>query len=394
MNLRPQTRPHPGPRARAKSTARTILLCVAAVPALAEAGPPGAQAPFRVAEGLFDPSTPGLGLETIRGEQVTIWRGAEETHRFSHHPNLVVWGGALHLMWSNGLVHEDSPGQRILHSRSPDGLEWSRPGTLAEDRDGEGICVATGWIAAESELVAFYTVTGGENFHAETALYAMTSRNGREWSERRRITGGFFIESPRPLRDGRLLIGGEHVGEDRRTKRMRLLHTRQPDGLGGWEEARIALEDIDAFVYTEPGFFRRPDGTLVASFRTQTGHLHASESSDDGRTWTNPVSTDFPDATARFYAGNLPDGAAVLINNPLERGDRSLLTIAVSRDGVTFDRAWLVRGEPTGMSHAGRHKLDGWQYPNALVWGDHLLVAYSINKEDVGLTRIPLSALR
>lgn len=106
------------------------------------------------------------------------------------------------------------------------------------------------------------------------------------------------------------------------------------------------------------------------------------------------MTTDFPDATARFHAGNLPDGTAVLINNPLERGDRSLLTIALSRDGVTFERAWLVRGEAATMSFTGRHKLDGWQYPHALVWGDHLLVAYSVNKEDVGLTRIPLSALR
>jgi hypothetical protein len=371
-----------------------LLLCAAVVPALAEAGPPRPEAPFRVVEGLFDSGAPGLGLETVPGEQVTIWRGAEESHRFSHHPNLVVWRGALHLIWSNGLVHEDSPGQRILYSRSDDGLEWSTPRTLADDRDGEGICVATGWVATESELVALYTVTGGENFHPETALHAITSRNGREWSEPRRITSGFFIESPRRLPDGRLLIAGEHVGEARETKRMRLLHTEQPDGLGGWQGARIAFEDIEAFVYTEPGFFSRPDGTLVASFRTQTGHLHASLSSDAGRTWTNPVSTDFPDATARFYAGNLPDGAAVLINNPLQRGDRSLLTIAISRDGVTFDRAWLIRGEPTGMSHTGRHKLDGWQYPNALVWGDHLLVAYSVNKEDVGLTRIPLSALR
>jgi hypothetical protein len=68
--------------------------------------------------------------------------------------------------------------------------------------------------------------------------------------------------------------------------------------------------------------------------------------------------------------------------------------LATSRDGQTFDRAWLVRGEPTHMSFEGRHKLDGWQYPNALVVGDHLLVAYSANKEDVGVTKIPLSALR
>lgn len=368
-----------------------VLLGAAAPGAVAEA--PDA-APFHLAEGVFDAGAPRLGLESVGGELVTIWRGAEETHRFSHHPNLVAWGDALYLMWSNGLVHEDSPGQRILYSRSLDGVEWSRPRTLADDRDGQGICVATGWAVDGDELIAFYTVTGGENFHPETALHAIRSRDGEEWSDPLRLTSGFFIESPRRLAGDGLLIGGEAVGEDRASQRMRLLYTERADGLGGWREARIDPGDLEAFRYTEPGFFSRPDGALVAAFRTLTGHLYASVSEDAGRTWSVPVATNYPDATARFWAGNLPDGTAVLVSNPLERGDRSLLVIASSPDGVRFDRAWLVRGEPAAMQHEGRHKLDGWQYPNGLVWREHLLVAHSVNKEDVALTRIPLGALR
>jgi hypothetical protein len=367
-----------------------LTVVLGALPATAE--PPSADAPFGIAEGLLDPAAPGLGLEAVPGERVTVWRGAEETHRFSHHPNLVAFGGEVLLMWSNGRVDEDSPGQRIQYSRSKDGLHWSPPETLADD--GEGICVATGWVVEGETLVAYYTITGGENFHPDTALYARVSRDARSWGERSRITSGFFIESPRRLPEGRLLLAGESVGRARETERMRLLLTDSPDGLEGWAPARISPADLEAFGYTEPSFFRRPDGTLVAAFRSLTGHLYASTSSDRGRTWSTPVPTRYPDATARFYAGNLPDGRAVLIGNPLERGDRSLLVLATSRDGRTFDRAWLVRGEPTHMSFEGQHKLDGWQYPNALVLGDHLLVAYSVNKEDVGVTKIPLSALR
>ncbi len=76
-----------------------------------------------------------------------------------------------------------------------------------------------------------------------------------------------------------------------------------------------------------------------------------------------------------------------------EQFDRSLLTIALSRDGRVFDRAYVIRGEPTMRRYDGQHKLNGWQYPHAVVWKDTLYVAYSINKEDIGLTHIALTDL-
>jgi hypothetical protein len=73
--------------------------------------------------------------------------------------------------------------------------------------------------------------------------------------------------------------------------------------------------------------------------------------------------------------------------------NRSLLTIALSDDGVLFDRAWIIRGEPTAQRFKGKGKRDGWQYPSSLVWKKSLFVAYSVNKEDVAITRISLDSL-
>ena len=44
----------------------------------------------------------------------------------------------------------------------------------------------------------------------------------------------------------------------------------------------------------------------------------------------------------------------------------------------------MARSEETSMQFKGTNKFDGWQYPTAVVWKDHLYVAYSINKEDRG----------
>jgi hypothetical protein len=350
--------------------------------------------PFVVSPGLFRPGEAALGLKTIPGKHKLLYRAMETGHKFCHHANLVVFRDELYCMWSNGLVDEDAPGQRILYCRSLDGDHWTEPKLLAEHTAGGGYAAAAGFLVAGEKLIAFYTGTGSDNFHPDTSLRARTSQDGRTWSAARRIASGFFIEAPVRLPGGRLLLGGEQVGQRRETGRLRLLTTAQHDGLGGWEETPVKIEKRDNFGYTEPSVLIRRDGSVALSIRNYSGYLYASTSSDNGLSWTTPVETDFPDSLARCCAGNLPDGAAYLINNPSpKRLDRGVLTIALSRDGVIFDRAWVIRGEPTRMRFGGKNKIDGWQYPHAIVWQDALYVAYSINKEDMGITRIALRNL-
>jgi len=365
-------------------------------------------APFGVVDGLFDLSdSTTLGLELISGVHSEIHRSTESSgFRFCHHPSLVVFRGRLYCSWSNGIVHEDRPGQRVLYASSTDrGRTWSAAKVLSApvgDRDG---CIASGFLVTGQTLVAYYTVRHDypvHNLHnPKNGIFARTSADGVNWSNPVRVASGFFIEGPRRLPNGRLLLAGEHSGPDWNSNRvrMRLLYSDQPDGLAGWQEARIDPTrarpgGLKVFGYTEPCIFVRPDGVIVSPFRNQSGFLYASCSQDNGRTWSDPRQTGFPDSTARFSTGRLPDGKLFLISNPGPgRLNRSLLTIALSSDGVTFDRAWRIRGEPTQQRFQGQQKLDGWQYPHALVWRDSLYVAYSVNKEDVRMTRIALKAL-
>ena len=99
--------------------------------------------------------------------------------------------------------------------------------------------------------------------------------------------------------------------------------------------------------------------------------------------------------------GVRPAGQAFFISNPNtvpsvthpSIGRRNPLAISLSADGRLFDRAYSIRNTPTAMRFQGVNKANGWQYPTAVAWGKHLYVAYSINKEDVGVTRIALAAL-
>ncbi len=349
--------------------------------------------PFQSSPNLFDRESHTLGLKRLDSQHRMLFRATEDSYQYCHHPNLVVFREKLFCMWSNGVIEEDMPGQRILYCHSEDGSNWTTPTELTNYKQGKGVCVSAGFHVSGKTLIAFYTATEGENFHETTALMARTSTDGNAWSDPRRIVSGFFIEGPRQLSSGRLLLSGEHVGPPRETKRMKLLYTDQPDGLSGWQEARIELQDVAVFQYTEPTWFSRTDGTLVMGFRNRSGYLYASESTDQGQSWSMPTQTNFPDCRSRFSAGNLPGGGAFLVSNPGPH-HRRYLTIALSDDGKTFDRALMIFGKRIRHRYGGRTKSLGWQYPNTALWKDHLYVAYSINKEDLGVSRIAIEDLK
>ncbi len=380
---------------------RTVTLLLS-LPALASAAPP-----FRAAEGLFDLSnSKSLGLTAIAGEHKAIHHATEESgFRFAHHPGLIVFKGRLYCSWSNGRAHEDRPDQRVLYSSSADGKTWSSPEILAKPpEDVYGSCVAAGFHVHDDTLVAYYTLTHEyptHNLHNEkNALWAITSRDGANWSQPTKVAVGFYIEAPRLLSNGRLFLGGEHTGEIWKSHqaRMRLMYSDSANGIDGWKQAAIdpaaaKPNGLKVFGYTESCPFIRKDGVVVCPFRNQSGFLYASVSRDNGKTWSVPQQTNFPDSMARFSTGRLQDGRIYVINNPgPDRMNRSLLTIALSDDGIVFNRAWIIRGEPTTQRFKGKGKRDGWQYPSSLVWKNSLFVTCSVNKEDVVITRIALDS--
>ena len=123
--------------------------------------------------------------------------------------------------------------------------------------------------------------------------------------------------------------------------------------------------------------------------------------------WTSPIPTDMPDSGSRTCAAPLPDGKGIyLVGNQIDRG-RDPVTIATSHDGLTWDNAWAVRYGAPPVRYPGEAKGPGFQYPGALllqpsdllgeeggaVEESTLIVCYSVGKEDIALTRVPLSAI-
>src|SRR5262249_23108429 len=122
----------------------------------------------------------------------------------------------------------------------------------------------------------------------------------------------------------------------------------------------------------------------------------ASASADRGATWTTPVQTDMPDSRAKQSAGNLPSGAAYFVSNPVLSKTRIPLVVTLSRDGRLFDKAFVLRkggADLQAQRYTGSAKTLGYNYPKSVATGGYLYVGYATNKEDVQLTRVPLTSL-
>lgn len=351
-------------------------------------------APVQVKPNLLQQDVAGtLGLPVVRGEHQMIFRAAEDTFKYSHHPNFAVFRDRLYLMWSLGREGENQNGQKIVYRSTADGVNWTPMATIAEDPDGPGKLhgVAAGFLARGGKLYAFYSGAYEEQpLHPESTLFARWTADGVHWSEQIRLAQGFFNQPPRELPGGRILLGG-HSHEPQ----PKIIYTDSLEPLTGWKEASIPKISEFKVRFVEPTSYVRADGALVMLFRAdaESKWLWASVSRDKGSTWTKAERTEVPDAVSKMAAGTLPDGSNYLINNTSQRFGRVPLSILLSRDGVTFDRGFAVRIEPTSARFLGRAKGGGYQYPGAIVWKNDLWVAYSINKEDVATTKIALDAL-
>lgn len=336
-----------------------------------------------------------LGLPLLASERIEIYRASEDNWKFCHTPNLVEYRGRLYLMWSNGEVDEDAAGQRVLHSVSTDGMNWSEPSVLLSpdmiSEDPETSLMSAGWNVINGTLTAYTTVSVGRKFAQAGAatLWASDSHDGKTWGNPYLVTEGLFLEPPKRTGDGWVLLG---QGDNRMPRFLYSDESAQPRR---WIDASVAGAPTPGD-WPEPSCYVRPDGSLVSTIRahrTLGFILYAAESVDGGRTWRSGP-TNFPDAVARVAAGNLPDGTAYLVGNPnpILRG-RNVMAISLSKDGRLFDRAFALLVDPPPLKFPGHAKFAGWQYPSILVRDNQMYVAYSVGKEDIGVLRFPLSQL-
>ena len=362
--------------------------------------------PFSV-DPLFKFSQPEtLGLSSAEGlSTVTIFSPGENDNKYNNGVILFPFRGKLFAQWQSSACDEDAPDTQVFYSFSDDGIIWNKPIALT-DRLESCITTSGGWCSDGKTLVAYVSVwPNGSDGVKEGYTEYMTSTDGLHWEGSRPVTdadgkpvSGIIEQDVHALPKGRL-ITAFHMQPGLISTPY---YTDDPLGISGWKPGIMSHLPSDNGKMSreiEPAWFYRNDGAVVMIFRDQNSTFRklASVSRDNGVTWTTPVLINTPDSRAKQSAGNLPDGTAYMVNNPSGNKDRFPLVITLSKDGFVFDKAYLLRcggKDLQQMRFMGRYKKAGYHYPKSVIWNDYLYVSYSVNKEDVEMTRIPIKALQ
>ncbi len=141
-------------------------------------------------------------------------------------------------------------------------------------------------------------------------------------------------------------------------------------------------------------WYHRKDGKLVGLWKWSMAAL----SDDEGKTWSQPVKCPTLQMTGAKISGRkTSDGRYALVyTSNVDDDHRWPLVVVTSDDGVMFDHMLCVHGEVPPRRFAGLYKDFGPQYNRMLEEGNGSTpgtdqwVTYSVNKEDIWVSRIPI----
>ena len=335
-----------------------------------------------------------------------IYHGDASSFAYNHHQAISKFKDQLVASWSASPVDEDRPGQEVHYATSPDGKKWTKYRVLvATDPKSSIVRNNAGLCAHDGKLYAYVGVAGEIKPSTDPNLTSFVPEYIRldvyvtkdlvTWEEHQGIADNVYIfEGPRSLKDGSHLCAGcALIGEQYplalRWKPGQDMASSPQIVHVPWTDRRIRP--------LQGTWYQTDDGHVWMYFRDagMSTRLALSWSDDNGQTWADLVLTDMPNSMARANAGRLHDGRYYLIGNNYDRLlDRSHFQIALSDDGLTFDRMYTLVEGKTHRRVDGLHKEDGWHYPNSIVDGNKLCVIFSVNKEDIccGVTDVTLMA--
>jgi hypothetical protein len=350
-----------------------------------------------------------IGVEsrqTVRANRTHPEWSEDHGWTYNHAPNLCYWNGKFYQQYLSNPVDEHiAPGQTLILT-SGDGRNWSKPVVVFPPyKAPDGVKIPKGYTGyMMHQRMGFYIAPDGRLL--VLAFYGHT--------EDPFLEGGIGRVVREAYKDGTFgpiyfIRYSSHTKWDE-TNTSFPFFTRSMDK-GFVEACKSLLADklktmqwwdedhgIDGFYsITDAGsafnYFHRKDGKIVGLWKHSLCAL-----SDDGVHFSKPVkSPTLVMAGGKMWGQATKDGRYALCYNPIELDEyRYPLTITTSDDGIIFDNMLLVQGEVPPRRFMGRWKDFGPCYMRGIVEGNgnppgnDMWLTYSMNKEDIWISRIPL----
>lgn len=358
--------------------------------------------------------SPALGVHNIQTMRANR-ADTSNSWTYNHAPMLAYWKGKFYLHYLSDPVGEHVPPGQTWFQQSPDGINWTNPvplfpvykipdgftkpgradvasntyavmhqrigfytskqnrlfalgyygivlGKKDDPNDGNGIGRVIREIRADGSFGPIYFLRYNHNFNEKNTNYPFYTSSKDKG----------LVAACKEILDSPLLMQQMVEESDRNDPLIPL------------------KKDFKAFSY-----YRLPDQRVVGFWK----YALTSISADGGRTWQyNPVrAPGFVNANAKIWGQRTADGRYATLYNPSEF--RWPLAVSVSNDGLRYHNLLLVNGEITSMRYGGEYKSYGPQYvrgimemngvpPDSAMW-----VTYSMNKEDIWVSRIPVPVI-
>lgn len=334
---------------------------------------------------------PHVPVKHVVVSDVRSQRGVNQ-HNYLIHAHGQFWA-----MWSDGPEIEDRVGQVVKYATSPDGITWSKPQLLTpypansgpdsphyNTRSPEGFrYIARGFWQRGDDLLALASLDEAAGFFGPSlALHAFRWNDSTtKWDDLGVVKQDTINNfPPKKLPDGQW--GMSRRPHDYKSAGVSFLRGGV-EAIDQWESIPLVTDKEQTLQAEEPLWWTLPDRNLMALFRdnARSYYVFRSFSTDNGKTWTPPVKTDFPDARSKIYGQQLRDGRYVLISNPSPRG-RDPLTLALSEDGMQFNQLFYL---------VGGRRVD---YPHLIEHDGFLYIAHSGGKRSVEIQIVRLADLQ
>ncbi len=331
---------------------------------------------------------------------------------YNHQPMLAYWNGQFYYQYLCDPVDEHVPPSHTVLMTSKDGYHWTNPQIVfPEYKVPDGYTkagrqdVAKNLIAIMHQRVGFYVSKSGKLITMGNYGVAMDKKDdpndgngiGRVVREIKKDgTYGpiYFIYYNHGFNEKNTAFPYFKRSKDKAFVKACQEILDNPLYRMQWVEEADRNDPIIPLnkEYKAFNYYTLPDGKIACLWK----HALTSISEDGGNNWAEPVlrAKGFVNSNAKIWGQRLSDGTYATVYNPSEF--RWPLAISLSKDGLEYTTLNLVHGEITPMRYGGNYKSYGPQYVRGIQEGNgtpkdgDLWVAYSVNKEDIWVSRIPV----
>ncbi|MEI7523023.1 MAG: hypothetical protein WCJ95_01770 [Mariniphaga sp.] len=323
---------------------------------------------------------------------------------YNHAANLCYWNNQFYQQYlSNPADEHIAPGQTLI-TKSADGRHWAKPEVVFPPYiPPSGVKIPEGYTGyMMHQRMGFYVAPDGRLL--VLAFYGHTEDPFENGGIGRVVREAYKDGTFGPI----FFIRYTSHANWNETNTSFPFYTKSSDK-GFVSACKSLLSDklktmqwwdedhgLDGFYsITEAGeafnYYHRKDGKVVGLWKRSLCAL-----SDDGVHFSKPVKSPTLEMPGgKMWGQATSDGRYALCYNPVETDEyRYPLIITTSDDGILFDNMLLVMGEVPPRRFMGRWKDFGPCYMRGIIEGNgnppgnDMWLAYSMNKEDMWISRI------